>query len=394
MRLTVRWTTAREQWWAPAGHLVAWDQIRLRRSPAAARRRRRRGAQPPMHWSNRPVLNLWRAATDNDGFKLMPELAQRLRVGGQALRRWQEAGVDRLPARRVGRPHAVGRRRQCRAHATGMSSMVPESLPDLPRVGVTFAVDPSLRATSLVRPRTARELPRPQPLGDARYLGVRARRVPVPRAAGVRAAHRLPVVRADRPERRRGPADRRRRAARRCTSRPRTTDPTTCSRPPRWASCSVAPELVVCIDVAHRGLGTASCGPTCSTGTGSVPAATSSPTASACALTDAPAQGRTTTPPPRDRRTRSRRGSHSANAPPARSSTSATAQPAKPAARHPCAEAARAGQRQLDDRVERRRRHLEVVAQADVALGHQTTEAAAVTALHRRPAASVRARSR
>ncbi len=36
--LTVRWTTAREQWWAPAGHLVAWDQVRLRRSPAAARR--------------------------------------------------------------------------------------------------------------------------------------------------------------------------------------------------------------------------------------------------------------------------------------------------------------------------------------------------------------------
>ena len=38
-------------------------------------------------------LALWRAPTDNDGFKLMPELSERLGVGGQALRLWKEAGA-------------------------------------------------------------------------------------------------------------------------------------------------------------------------------------------------------------------------------------------------------------------------------------------------------------
>ena len=36
VRLTVRWSTVRDEWWAPAGHLVAWDQVTLRRWLAAA----------------------------------------------------------------------------------------------------------------------------------------------------------------------------------------------------------------------------------------------------------------------------------------------------------------------------------------------------------------------
>ena len=129
-----------EQWWAPAGHLVAWDQIRLRRSPAAARRASS-GGRPSDALVEPPLLNLWRAATDNDGFKLMPELAQRLRVGGQALRRWQEAGVDR-------RPQTSWSTTRCRSPTTVPGAryrhvvVVPESLTDLPRVGVPFAVDP------------------------------------------------------------------------------------------------------------------------------------------------------------------------------------------------------------------------------------------------------------
>jgi beta-galactosidase len=83
--------------------------------------------------------NLWRAATDNDGFKLMPELAQRLRVGGQALRRWQQTGVDRRPADQLVAHHVeVTDDAQGRTYRHLFE--VPESLADLPRVGVMFGV--------------------------------------------------------------------------------------------------------------------------------------------------------------------------------------------------------------------------------------------------------------
>ena len=41
--------------------------------------------------------DVW-AATDNDGFKLLPDLRQRIGVGGTALQRWLDAGIDHLPA--------------------------------------------------------------------------------------------------------------------------------------------------------------------------------------------------------------------------------------------------------------------------------------------------------
>ena len=92
--------------------------------------------------SRRRRPNLWRAPTDNDGFKLMPELAERLGVGGQALRRWQEAGVDRLPGRRARRSHDVRGRRRCCGGTLGtvIASSCPTTSPTLPRVGVLFAV--------------------------------------------------------------------------------------------------------------------------------------------------------------------------------------------------------------------------------------------------------------
>ena len=47
-------------------------------------------------------LALWRAPVDNDGFKLMPDLSRRIGVGGGALVRWQDAGVDRLAMLKYG----------------------------------------------------------------------------------------------------------------------------------------------------------------------------------------------------------------------------------------------------------------------------------------------------
>ena len=139
IRLTVRWSTVHDEWWAPAGQLVAWDQVTLRegwRSPGAAE-----GEPPDSALTRVPRPNLWRAATDNDGFKLMPELAQRLRVGGQALRRWQQSGVDHLPADQLVEHH-VEISDDARGRTYRHVFDVPDSLADLPRVGVSFSVEP------------------------------------------------------------------------------------------------------------------------------------------------------------------------------------------------------------------------------------------------------------
>ena len=97
VHLTVRFALRKPTWFAPAGHVVAWDQFELRPSRAA----KRAPVVPNDHAA--PVdevllgpveLTLWRAATDNDGFKLMPDLAQRIGVGGRALWKWLDAGID------------------------------------------------------------------------------------------------------------------------------------------------------------------------------------------------------------------------------------------------------------------------------------------------------------
>jgi beta-galactosidase len=141
--MTIRWHTKRDTWYAAKGHLEAWDQVELRPAP------RRRAAVVRSEAAKTliddlltlPVeLALWRAPTDNDGFKLMPELAQRLRIGGQALKHWQQAGVDDSPADRL-----VDHRIERSVGADGSVSyrhrvVVPESLADLPRIGARFGL--------------------------------------------------------------------------------------------------------------------------------------------------------------------------------------------------------------------------------------------------------------
>ncbi|MEO6956156.1 MAG: beta-galactosidase small subunit, partial [Antricoccus sp.] len=79
---------------------------------------------------------VFRAPVDNDGFKLMPDLHRRLVVGGPALERWQDASVDRLPAEAF-----VGHEHRARTDTDGSVIhhhivTVPEGHPDLARVGV------------------------------------------------------------------------------------------------------------------------------------------------------------------------------------------------------------------------------------------------------------------
>jgi beta-galactosidase len=144
VHLSARFVTSSATAWAPAGHLLSWDQVVLRkRSTARPATKGSRKPDAPLaeveRLLTRPVqLQIWRAPTDNDGFKLMPELAQRLRVGGQALGRWQKAGIDCRPADELV-SHQFDRVLHSDGSVTHEHTVtVPDALADLPRVGVTF----------------------------------------------------------------------------------------------------------------------------------------------------------------------------------------------------------------------------------------------------------------
>ena len=151
VHLTVEFASRTPTAWAPEGHLVSWDQVELRLAPKRransahrASARDRAEVDVPVALDRllvQPVqLCLWRAAVDNDGFKLMPDLARRLRVGGEALMHWVDAGVDRLPAESLVQHR--WRRSVIDADTVEYHHWVdvPEHLADLPRVGVSFAL--------------------------------------------------------------------------------------------------------------------------------------------------------------------------------------------------------------------------------------------------------------
>jgi beta-galactosidase len=85
-----------------------------------------------------PELCLFRAPVDNDGFKLLPDLGRRIGVGGDGLGHWIDAGVDRLPADDlVEHDHQVERLddgAEIHTHVV----VVPDALDDVARVGVRF----------------------------------------------------------------------------------------------------------------------------------------------------------------------------------------------------------------------------------------------------------------
>jgi beta-galactosidase len=138
--LSVCWSQRDSTAWAPAGHLVAWDQIELR-----APKRISAKQLPPAAEGHSidlatitPVASIFRAPTDNDGYKLMPEYGKRHGIGGAALRHWQRAGIDRRPADelvehthrvQVGPDGSVTHRH---------TVVVPDEFDDLARVGATF----------------------------------------------------------------------------------------------------------------------------------------------------------------------------------------------------------------------------------------------------------------
>ncbi len=132
--LTVRFTLAEDTPWAAAGHEIAWEQFALplaapgptrlvlERLPAL--RLTQEAGQAVIEGGDfrlafdttagtiaalsfrdtaliaaGPVLNVWRAATDNDGFKAEPALAVSSAQPPKLLKLWLDAGLDRLERR-------------------------------------------------------------------------------------------------------------------------------------------------------------------------------------------------------------------------------------------------------------------------------------------------------
>jgi beta-galactosidase len=190
--VTFRFLLRRATAWAEAGHEVAWQQLavstrrRVRRAAGGSAARSGRGevvleAGPvravfaartgllrELSRDGRdvllagPRLQLWRAATDNDGLRLIPEK----RAAGQ-LNRWLGLGLDRLALRLEHlRPLADGveivqlasgrgrfddatHRQRYRLLASGELVVENElvlapELRDLPRVGVVLELPPAL----------------------------------------------------------------------------------------------------------------------------------------------------------------------------------------------------------------------------------------------------------
>ena len=133
VRINVLWRCKRAESWCPSGHLVAWDQVVLRSKKSP---RVKVSAQPKLRFDVQPKLTIWRAPIDNDGFKLLPNLSW---VKTTTLKRWQADGLDGEAESLV--KHTVKREDRSDGSIRFVHTVVvPKKFNDLPRVGVTFAL--------------------------------------------------------------------------------------------------------------------------------------------------------------------------------------------------------------------------------------------------------------
>lgn len=255
---------------APSGHLVAWDDIVVRApqpKTITAVCPQTMDSGPDLQSPNEPAdavftspirLALMRATIDNDGYKVMPGFGETHRIGGRALSRWTRQGIlsDTIPS---GVQHVQRREQQPDGGVMYHHRVtVPEPLAGLPRIGVRFSLPrtfthirwfgrgphenyPDRNAGALrdVWAREPDELPYlvPQEFGlrtECEWIefvsGGQVLRIDVlsPSTMHFSAVHHTPLQL---------------QAALDTTQLQRSSD------------------LVVHLDVAHRGLGTASCGP-------------------------------------------------------------------------------------------------------------------------------------
>ena len=281
--LTVRFVTAADEPWAQSGHEVAAAQLAIgsagdaTREPAGSAGTT--GSVPPVEVDSEgllvhddlaapPVLSLWRAPTDNDRF------------GGLA-DPWLAWGLDKLERRlvaierdatttvvrseyRTPSGHVVAHEQTLRPLSGGgiqvdEVAVVPDELTDLPRVGTVLELRPGLEAIEWSGAGPHETYP------DRRRSGL------VGRWRSTVTEQHVPYIR---PQESGGHADVRwldltdadGRGIRISTDRPRQVSATH-FRTEDLASATHEPELVpraetvVHLDAAHRGVGTASCGP-------------------------------------------------------------------------------------------------------------------------------------
>jgi beta-galactosidase len=266
LHLTVRFEQRRATPWAPAGHAVAWDQVELRRAPRSrgASMVASRGSVADLLAS--PVeLCLFRAPIDNDGFKLMPELSRRIRVGGTRLVAWQDAGLDAHPAGELVDHHRVDHHHVTETLDDGSqihshTVVVPDELADLARVGVQFHLPAGFEEVRWFGRGPGENYPDRKRGSNLAVWQRDVDRSPylIPQEFGLRTDCRWfecidPV----------------RRVAVRiealsphvlhCSAVHHTVDEL--YRTPHESELTPRRDLVVHADVAHRGVGTASCGP-------------------------------------------------------------------------------------------------------------------------------------
>ena len=131
--VSVTWRLKKATTWAPKGHVVAWDQVALQsQKPVRVPVQKRRGEAPKIS----PRVTLWRAAVDNDGFKMMPHLWNGF---GRSLERWLGQGIPTDDADVLSSSTKVEERADGSVHYEH-TVVVPEELADLPRIGATFDV--------------------------------------------------------------------------------------------------------------------------------------------------------------------------------------------------------------------------------------------------------------
>ncbi len=279
--LTIRFVTAADESWAPAGFEVSAAQLALGSAPdtASARPGAVPAGSPPVEvdadgllvhpaLAAPPTLSLWRAPTENDRF-------------GGISRPWLDWGLDRLERRLVGIERdgpttvvrseyatpggiVVAHEQTFRPLADGgiqvdEVAVVPDELSDLPRVGTVLELRPGLEQVAWFGTGPHETYP------DRRRSGLVGRwqstatdqHVPYifPQESGGHADVRwLELTGADG------------RGVRIRPDRPRQVSATHF----RAADLTVAThdgeltpraETVVHLDAAHRGIGTASCGP-------------------------------------------------------------------------------------------------------------------------------------
>jgi beta-galactosidase len=275
--ITLRFETGIELPWAPAGFEVCWIQVAVPGRDRAAGARARDGAPveigadgPILHelLAAPPRLSLWRAPTDND------------RIGGFG-RLWRDWGLDRLERRLVSVEHDAGatlvkseyhspsgpviaheqtlRRLRDGGIEIEEVAVLPAELTDVARVGTVLEVAPGLDQLDWFG------------TGPHETYPDRKRGGAVGRWHSTVAEQYVPYIR---PQENGGHADVRwmdlldenARGLRIVLARPGQVSATHFRAEDLAAAThdvelQPRPETIVHLDVAHRGLGTASCGP-------------------------------------------------------------------------------------------------------------------------------------